>query len=106
MTNVQEIMANDFAEQVEAHQGTVLVDFFAQWCGPCKVIAPIVEEVATEFDTLKVVKVDADNAQELMQKYGIRSIPTLVMFKDGELEASNVGAVSLPKLREFVSENL
>lgn len=106
MPNVQEIEARDFVEQVEAQQGLVLVDFFAQWCGPCKMISPIVEEIATEFDTLKVVKVDADNAQNVMRKFGIRSIPTLVLFKDGEVEASKIGALSLPKLREFVSENL
>lgn len=105
MTNVQEITENEFARQVETQQGLTLVDFYAQWCGPCKVISPIVEEVASEFKALKVVKVDADEAQDVMRKYAIRSIPTLVLFKDGKPIATTVGALSLPKLREFISQS-
>lgn len=105
MTNVQEITENEFAEQVEGQQGLTLVDFYAQWCGPCKAISPIVEEIATEFEALKVVKVDADEAQDVMRKYAIRSIPTLVLFKDGKPVATKVGALSLPKLREFVTNS-
>lgn len=106
MGKVQEIVANDFAAEVEAQQGPVLVDFFAQWCAPCKMIAPIVDEVASEFDALKVVKIDADKAQELMRKFGVRGIPTLLLFENGKVVASKVGAVSLPVLREFVAQNV
>ena len=105
MTQVIEVTENDFNEQVESHQGAVLVDFFAEWCGPCKMITPIVEEIAKEFTTLKVVKIDADRAQTLMRQFGIRGIPTLLLFKDGKVIATKVGALSLPQLREFVIEN-
>lgn len=106
MTQVQEISADDFAVQVETHQGAVLVDFFAQWCGPCKMITPIVEQIAEEFSALKVVKIDADNAQDLMRQFGIRGIPTLLLFKDGKVVATKIGALSHSQLKEFVEANL
>ncbi|WP_158970961.1 thioredoxin [Paraglaciecola sp. L3A3] len=106
MKNVTEIVGNDFATEVEAQQGPVLVDFFAHWCAPCKVISPLIEEIATEYEAVKVVKVDADEAQDIMVKFGVRSIPTLLLFNQGKVVASSVGAISLPKLREFVSQGL
>ncbi|MCP4321671.1 MAG: thioredoxin, partial [Alteromonadales bacterium] len=78
MTKVEEINSSEFESQVEQNPGFVLVDFFAQWCGPCKIISPIIEQIANEFTTLKVVKIDADNAQEIMRKFAIRGIPTLL----------------------------
>jgi len=69
MTNVSEVSSEQFVSEVEQHQGKVLVDFYAPWCGPCKMIAPIVEQISAEFTQLKVVKVNADNAQELMVRY-------------------------------------
>ena len=106
MSNVKEISAVEFAEKVEAHSGFVLVDFFAEWCGPCKMIAPIVDEIAASFTELKVVKVDADKAQGLMSQFGIRGIPTLLLFKDGKVIATKVGALSLPQLRDFINANI
>jgi len=106
MSQVTEIEAVSFAEQVEQHDGFVLVDFFAEWCGPCKMIAPILDEVSTEFTDLKIVKVNADNAQDIMRQFGIRGIPTLLLFKDGKVTATKVGALSLPQLRDFISENI
>lgn len=106
MSNVTEILAVDFAEQVEAHDGFVLVDFYADWCGPCKMIAPFVAEIATEFPALKVIKINADNAQALMSQFGIRGIPTLLLFKDGKVTATKVGALSLPELRDFITANI
>lgn len=106
MSKVLEINATSFSEQVEQHQGLVLVDFFADWCGPCKMIAPIVEEIAAEFSNLKVIKINADSAQELMRQFGIRGIPTLLLFKDGKVIATKVGALSLPQLREFINANI
>ncbi|NQY65789.1 MAG: thioredoxin [Alteromonadaceae bacterium] len=103
MSEVREINSNEFVQEVENHQGKVLVDFFAPWCGPCKMIAPIVDQISQEKSDLKVVKVDADNAQALMVKFGIRGIPTLLLFNDGEVLASKVGAASLTQIREFVS---
>ncbi|GLS91404.1 thioredoxin [Psychromonas marina] len=105
MSNVNEINATDFKTQVIEHNGLVLVDFFAQWCGPCKMIAPIIDEIATEFSTLKVVKVDADKAQALMLQFGIRGIPTLLLFNEGKVVATKVGALSLTQLREFINAN-
>jgi len=102
MTKVAEIKSTEFGQEVENYQGKVLVDFYAAWCGPCKMIAPIVDQISTEQEDLKVVKVDADEAQELMVKYGIRGIPTLLLFNQGEVIASKVGAASLSQLREFV----
>ena len=106
MSNVAEIEAVNFAEQVEQHDGFVLVDFYAEWCGPCKMIAPIVAEIADEFPALKVIKINADNAQELMRQFGIRGIPTLLLFKEGKVTATKVGALSLTELRDFINANI
>jgi len=103
MSNVTVIKAEDFEQEVTAHKGAVLVDFFAEWCGPCKMIAPLLDQVSEENESLKIVKIDADHAQELMTKFGIRGIPTLLLFKDGELSATKVGALSLTQLKEFVA---
>lgn len=106
MSNVKQVNATDFTAQVVEHDGFVLVDFFAEWCGPCKMIAPIIDEIATEFSALKVVKVDADKAQALMLQFGIRGIPTLLLFNEGKVVATKVGALSLTQLRTFISENI
>ena len=85
----------------------VLVDFWAEWCGPCKMIAPILEEVATEFDgKLTVGKLNVDENNETPPKYGIRGIPTLLLFKNGNVAATKVGALSKTQLAEFLNENL
>jgi thioredoxin 1 len=85
----------------------VLVDYWAEWCGPCKMIAPILEEVATEYsDRLKVCKMDIDANQQTPPKYGIRGIPTLMLFKNGELAATKVGALSKSQLSEFLDSNI
>lgn len=83
----------------------VLVDFWAEWCGPCKMIAPVLDQLATEYEgKIKVVKVDVDANPEIPQKYNIRGIPTLIVFKDGNAEATKVGALSKAQLTEFVQE--
>jgi thioredoxin 1 len=83
----------------------VLVDFWAEWCGPCKMIAPVLDEIASDYSgKLKVCKVDVDANPEIPQKFGIRGIPTLIMFKDGNAEATKVGALSKTQLTDFIQE--
>ena len=96
-----------FATDVLGADKPVLVDYWAEWCGPCKMIAPILEEVAGEYaDKLKVCKIDIDANQETPPKYGIRGIPTLMLFKNGEVEATKVGALSKSQLQAFLDSNI
>ncbi len=89
-----EITDNNFESEVLKSDLPVLIDFWAVWCGPCKIIAPVVEEIANEYDgKLKVGKLDVDNNQQTSVKYGIRSIPTLLLFKDGVVVDTIIGAV-------------
>lgn len=85
----------------------VLVDYWAEWCGPCKMIAPILDEIATEYgDKLKICKIDIDANQETPPKYGIRGIPTLMLFKNGDVAATKIGALSKSQLAAFIDSNL
>lgn len=85
----------------------VLVDFWAEWCGPCKMIAPILDEISDEYDgRLKVTKLNIDDNPNTPPKFGIRGIPTLMMYKNGEVEATKVGAVSKSQLTAFIDSNI
>ena len=85
----------------------VLVDYWAEWCGPCKMIAPILDEVSKDYDgRLKVAKMNVDENRDVPAKFGIRGIPTLMLFKDGELAATKVGALSKAQLTAFIDTHL
>ena len=92
-----------FEEQVLKSDSPVMVDYWAEWCGPCKMIAPILDEIADEYSgKLTVAKLNIDENQETPQKYAVRGIPTLMIFKDGEVAATKVGAVSKSQLAAFI----
>ena len=94
-----------FDEEVLNSELPVLVDFWAEWCGPCKMIAPVLDEIAGEYaGKLKVAKVAVDANQAIPPKFGIRGIPTLIVFKGGNAEATKVGALSKTQLTEFIQE--
>jgi thioredoxin 1 len=85
----------------------VLVDYWAEWCGPCKMIAPILDEVASSYDgKLQIAKMNVDENRDIPAKFGIRGIPTLMIFKDGQLAATKVGAMSKAQLTAFIDQQL
>ena len=104
---VLHISDGSFAAEVLQAEGPVLVDYWAEWCGPCKMIAPILDEIAGEYGgRLKVCKLDIDANPSTPPQYGIRGIPTLMLFKDGEVQATKVGALSKSQLAAFLDSNL
>ncbi len=105
--NIQHITDDTFDPEVLQSQTPVLVDYWAEWCGPCKMIAPVLEEVARTYaGRLAVAKLDVDANPETTQKFGIRGIPTLILYKDGKVQAQKVGALSKAQLTAFVDSNL
>ena len=96
-----------FEEEVLNAEQPVLIDYWAEWCGPCKMIAPVLEEIAEDYaGRLKVAKLNIDENPATPPKYGIRGIPTLMLFKNGSVEATKVGAVSKSQLSAFIDSNL
>ena len=105
--NVVTLTDDNFSTEVDASEKPVLVDYWATWCGPCKMVGPIVEAIAIEYsDKLKVGKLDVDTNQTSAAKQNVMSIPTLAIFKNGEMVAQQVGALSKTQLTQFIESNL
>lgn len=105
--NIVYLTDDSFQNEVLESSEPVLVDYWAEWCGPCKMIAPILNEIATEYQgKIKVAKLNIDENPQTPPKYGIRGIPTLMLFKDGNVEATKVGALSKSQLTAFIDTNL
>ncbi len=105
-SNILEVTDQTFEQEVLQSDKPVLVDYWAEWCGPCKAMAPILDEIAETYgDRIRVAKLNIDDNPETPPKYGIRGIPTLMLFKDGNVEATKVGALSKSQLTAFVDSN-
>ena len=105
--SIVHVTDDSFEDEVLKSPEPVLVDYWADWCGPCKMIAPVLDEIASEYaGKLKVAKLNIDENPKTPPRYGIRGIPTLMLFKNGEVEATKVGAVSKSQLTAFIDSNL
>lgn len=107
MSEVVKITDDSFEADVLKSDVPVLVDYWAEWCGPCKMIAPVLDEIASQYgDKIKVAKLNIDENPGTPPKFGIRGIPTLMLFKGGNVEATKVGAVSKSQLAAFIEGNI
>ena len=105
--NTINVSDDSFDQDVLQADLPVLVDFWAEWCGPCKMIAPILDEIAQSFaGKVTIAKINVDQNSKTSAKYGVRGIPTLILFKDGNVEATKVGALSKSQLTDFLNELL
>lgn len=107
MSNITAISDDSFENEVVDSDIPVLVDFWAQWCGPCKAIAPILEDLTAKYQgKMKIVKLDVDNNPATPPKFGVRGIPTLILFKDGQVQATQVGLLSKAELMSFIDSHV
>jgi thioredoxin 1 len=106
-TSIEHVTDDSFEPQVLQSDVPVLVDYWAEWCGPCKQIAPILDEVAKEYQgRLKVAKINVDENRQVPARFGIRGIPTLMLFRNGNVEDTRVGALSKSQLTAFLDSNI
>ncbi|MRI33270.1 thiol reductase thioredoxin [Endozoicomonas sp. OPT23] len=107
MSEIVNVTDASFDEDVLKAEGPVLVDYWAEWCGPCKMIAPVLDEISKDYaGKLKICKLNIDENEATAPKYGVRGIPTLMLFKNGNVEATKVGALSKSQLTAFLDSNL
>ena len=107
MVDIKNLSLDNFDNEISSSNVPVLVDFWAEWCGPCKMLGPILEEISKDLkDKLQVVKVNLDDNQDLAMKYSIRSIPTLLLFKEGELIDTKVGLLPKSDLVEWIGSKI
>jgi thioredoxin 1 len=107
MSAIINVTDETFDQEVLKAEGPVLVDFWAPWCGPCKMIAPLLEELSAVYEgKIKICKVDVDSNKEMPAKFNIRGIPTLTIFKAGNAESTKVGALSRAQLTEFINSSI
>ncbi len=107
MSEIVNVTDASFEEDVLKAEGPVLVDYWAEWCGPCKMIAPVLDEISKDYaGKLKICKLNIDENEATAPKYGVRGIPTLMLFKNGNVEATKVGALSKSQLTAFLDSNL
>jgi len=107
MSNITAISDDSFENEVIESNIPVIVDFWAQWCGPCKALAPIIEDISQKYDgKVKFVKLDVDSNPSTPPKFGVRGIPTLILFKDGQVQATQVGLLNKADLMQFIDKNI
>ena len=105
--SVTHVAEENFQDQVLGSELPVLVDFWAEWCGPCKMIAPVLDQLASEYDgRMQIVKLNVDEAQQTAFRYNVRSIPTMILFKNGQVEMQVVGAQSRQQITRMLEEQL
>ncbi len=107
MSSVPLLSGDQFQQQVVANGALTLVDFYADWCGPCKMIAPVLDDLASEYEgKINIVKLNADNHPEVLQKYGVRGLPTLMVFEDGSPVATAIGAQPHKALKSLIEKHI